>query len=125
MRITAKASFPLELARRIEEKSSGNPQLLAVIRSNRDRPALQIMVKEISDSIGASLIRSAYTPNTDLLLYEMRREDLAVVLLIVKSDFEAIVAVDETNDDEIAEIESNLYSSNINDIFIRLVSDIF
>lgn len=114
-----------DLADRAEHLSKEHELLLAVIRSGRDRNGVSELVGSVSDKLGGEIVRSGYTPNSEISLFEIRRKSLALVVLIVKSEREDIVAVEQTTDGEIADIESDLYSSNINDIYIRLVSDIF
>ncbi|MDH4123780.1 MAG: hypothetical protein OEV21_06850 [Thermoplasmata archaeon] len=108
---------------RLEAKSK--QPVLAVIKSAKNRSGLKKLASEFSTELGGSVIRSAYTPNSEIALFEIRSNDLVLVLLTLKGENEAIMAVDKTTDQEIAEIESNLYSSNINDVYVRLVSDIF
>lgn len=114
-----------DLASRARSLSKKHEVVLAVIRSERDRNAVSELVKKVSDKLDGEIVRSGYTPNSEISLFEIRKKELALVILIVKSNREDIVAVEQTTDSEIADIESDLYSSNINDIYIRLVSDIF
>jgi hypothetical protein len=114
-----------EISKSIEQEAKGHPLLLMVIRSERDRKGLDALATEVSKKLKGKVIRSAYTPNSELFLYEIRRKGLTVVLLVLKGSREKIETISPTTDDEIAEIESNIYSSNINDVYVRLVSDIF
>lgn len=114
-----------ELIRLIESAAKEHHQLLAIVKLHRGYAELRKFADEIAKLIDGEIIRSVYTPNSELLLFEIRRKELALVLLIMKSDTEEIVTVEQISNHEIAEIESNIYSSNINDIYIRLVSDIF
>jgi len=114
-----------ELIGMVEDADSERTPLMGVMRSNRSMASLRELAGEISERLSAPIVRSGFTPNSELSLFELRGDGLTLVLLIVKSDEENIVTVEKTSDFEIAEIESNIYSSNINDIYIRLVSDIF
>jgi len=113
------------LARRIEKEAKKERLLIAVIRSAMGRAAVQKFAKDLSKALKGEVVRSGYTPNSDISLFEMRRKGLAVVLLVQRGKGEKLVAVEPTDDLEISEIESNIYSSNINDVYVRLVSDIF
>jgi len=114
-----------DLANRAMALSKEHDQLLAVIRSERDRNGVLELAKAVSLKLDGEIVRSGYTPNSEVSLFEIRKKGFALIILIVKSNREDIVAVEQTTDAEIADIEADLYSSNINDIFIRLVSDIF
>ncbi|HDP96902.1 MAG TPA: hypothetical protein ENN25_04320 [Euryarchaeota archaeon] len=114
-----------DLANRAMALSKEHDQLLAVIRSERDRNGVLEFAKAVSLKLDGEIVRSGYTPNSEVSLFEIRKKGFALIILIVKSNREDIVAVEQTTDAEIADIEADLYSSNINDIFIRLVSDIF
>jgi len=116
---------PGEVAARIEKEAKKNPLLMVVMRSHRDRKGMRSFAASLSKKLSAEVVRFAYTPNSELSLFEMRRKGLTAVVLILRGDAEKIEAVSPTTDDEIAEIESNIYSSNINDVYVRLVSDIF
>jgi hypothetical protein len=113
------------LARRIEKEAKKERLLIAVIRSAMGRAALQKFAKDLSEELKGKVVRSGYTPNSDISLFEIRRKGLAVVMLVQRGKEEKVVAVEPTDDLEISEIESNIYSSNINDVYVRLVSDIF
>jgi len=113
------------LAKRIEREAKKEPLLISVVTSAMGRAETQRFAKGLSAELGAKIVRSGYTPNSDISLFEIRRKNLAVVLLIQRGKGEKIVAVEATTDLEISEIESNIYSSNINDVYVRLVSDIF
>jgi hypothetical protein len=113
------------LAKQIEKEAKKEPLLMAVMKSSMERSAVQKFAKDLAKAIKGKVVRSGFTPNSEISLFELRRKGLALVLLVLRSDDDAIVAVEATSDHEISEIESNIYSSNINDVYIRLVSDIF
>lgn len=116
---------PKTLAKKIEREAQKNHLLISVLKSGMGRSAAQKFTKDLSKLLKGKIVRSGYTPNSEISLFEIRRKGLAVVLLVLRSDTEKIVTVEATTDHEIAEIESNIYSSNINDVYVRLVSDIF
>jgi outer membrane PBP1 activator LpoA protein len=113
------------LAKQIEKEAKKEPLLIAVMKSSMGRSAIQKFAKDLAKTIKGKVVRSGFTPNSEISLFELRRDGLAVVLLVLRSDVDSIVTVEATTDHEIAEIESNIYSSNINDVYVRLVSDIF
>jgi hypothetical protein len=113
------------LAKRIDLSAKKEKLLIAVARSAMGRTAVQKFSKDLAKSLKAKVVRSGYTPNSDISLFELRNDGLSLVLLVLRSDSEKIIAVEPTTDHEIAEIESNIYSANINDVYVRLVSDIF
>lgn len=114
-----------ELAKRIARAAKKEKLLIAVARSAMGRTAVQKFAKDLAKSLKAKVVRSGYTPNSEISLFELRSEGLSLVLLVLRSDSEKIIAVEPTTDHEIGEIESNIYSANINDVYVRLVSDIF
>lgn len=116
---------PRKLVEIIEKEAKKHPILIAVLKSKMGQVDLKKFSKTIAKDLKGTVIRSGYTPNSELSLFEIRRKGLVLVILIMHSDEERIMAIDPTTDDEIAEIESNIYSSNINDVYVRLVSDIF
>jgi len=113
------------LVKRIEKAAGKEPLLISVIKSTMGRAATLKFADDLAGSLSGEVVRTGHTPNSDISLFEMRRKGLAVVLLVLKGDEEKIVTVEATTDLEISEIESNIYSSNINDVYVRLVSDIF
>lgn len=113
------------LAKRIEKEAKKEPLLIAVMRSSKERGKLQKYAKDLAKALKGTIVRSGFTPNSELSLFEMRRKGLAVVLLVLRSDVDKLVTVEATTDHELSEIESDMYSSNINDVYVRLVSDIF
>jgi hypothetical protein len=113
------------LAKQIEKEAKKEPLLMAVMKSSMGRSAVQEFAKDLAKAIKGEVVRSGFTPNSEISLFELRRKGLALVLLVLRGDEDVIVAVEATTDHEIAEIESNMYSSNINDVYVRLVSDIF
>lgn len=116
---------PDEVAKRIDKHAKEHALLLAVVRSNMDRKGMKSFATDVSKRLSGEVVRFAYTPNSELSLFEIRNLKLTVVLLILRGEEERIEAISPTTDDEIAEIEANIYSSNINDVYVRLVSDIF
>lgn len=124
MRMKAKLE-PGVVAKKIEEEARRNPLLMVVMRTHRDRKGMKSFSTSLAKELSAEVVRFAYTPNSEMSLFEMRRKGLTAVVLILRGDSEKIEAISPTTDDEIAEIESNIYSSNINDVYVRLVSDIF
>jgi len=116
---------PKKLVEIVEKEAKKHPILIAVLKSKMGQVDLKKFSKTIAKDLKGTVIRSGYTPNSELSLFEIRRKGLVLVILIMHSDEERIMAIDPTTDDEIAEIESNIYSSNINDVYVRLVSDIF
>lgn len=116
---------PKALAKKIEKEAKKEKLLLAVMKSSMGRSVLQKFAKDLAKAIEGKVVRSGYTPNSEISLFEMRREGFALVLLVLRGDVDKIVTVEATTDHEISEIESNIYSSNINDVYVRLVSDIF
>ena len=116
---------PKKLVEIVEKEAKKYPILIAVLKSKMGQVDLKKFSKTIAKDLKGTVIRSGYTPNSELSLFEIRRKGLVLVILIMHSDEERIMAIDPTTDDEIAEIESNIYSSNINDVYVRLVSDIF
>jgi hypothetical protein len=114
-----------ELAKQIEKAAKKEKLLISIIKSAMSRGKVVKFADELAKMLEAKVVRTGYTPNSDISLFEMRRKGLALVMLVLRSDEEKIVAVEPTTDIEVAEIESNIYSSNINDVYVRLVSDIF
>jgi hypothetical protein len=113
------------LAKEIEKEAKKEPLLMAVMKSSLGRSGIQEFSKVLARTIKGKVVRSGFTPNSEISLFEIRRKGLAVVLLVLRSDVDKVVTVEATTDHEISEIESNIYSSNINDVYVRLVSDIF
>jgi len=113
------------LAKRIEKEAKKEPLLIAVMRSSKERGKLKKYAQDLAKSLKGKIVRSGFTPNSELSLFELRRKGLAVVLLVLRSDVDKLVTVEATTDHELSEIESDIYSSNINDVYVRLVSDIF
>lgn len=113
------------LAKRIEKLAKKEHLQISVIMSKMSRAALIKFADDLSAELKAKVVRTGHTPNSDVSLFEIRRKGLAVVLLVHRGSGEKVVAVEGTTDLEISEIESNIYSSNINDVYVRLVSDIF
>jgi len=119
-RLDAKA-----LAKRIERAAKKDRLLIAVAKSAMGRTGLQKFSKDLAKALKAEVVRTGYTPNSEISLFELRNDEVSLVLLVLRSDSEKIIAVEPTTDHEIGEIESNIYSANINDVYVRLVSDIF
>ena len=113
------------LAKQIEKAAKKEKLLISIVKSAMSRAKVVKFSDELAVLLKAKVVRTGYTPNSDISLFEIRRKGLAVVMLVIRSDEEKIVAVEATTDLEVAEIESNIYSSNINDVYVRLVSDIF
>ncbi len=113
------------LAKEIEKEAKKEPLLMAVMKSSMGRGDIQKFSKDLAKAIKGKVVRSGFTPNSEISLFEIRRKSLAIVLLVLRSDVDKVVTVEATTDHEISEIESNIYSSNINDVYVRLVSDIF
>lgn len=116
---------PEEVAKKIEKEAKEHSFLMAVIRSERDRKGMKSFATSLSKRLSGKVVRFAYTPNSELSLFEIRSKSLTLILLVLRGDREKIEAISPTTDEEIAEIEANIYSSNINDVYVRLVSDIF
>ena len=113
------------LAKKIEKEAKKEPLLMAVMKSSKGRSDIQKFARDVARAIRGKVVRSGFTPNSEISLFEMRRSGLALILLVLRSDVDKLVTVEATTDHEISEIESNIYSSNINDVYVRLVSDIF
>jgi hypothetical protein len=113
------------LAKRIDKLAKKEKLQLSVIRSSMGKRAVNKLAEDLSSELKGKVVRTGYTPNSDIALFEIRRKGLAVVLLVHRGEGEKVVTVEGTTDLEISEIESNIYASNINDVYVRLVSDIF
>lgn len=113
------------LSKRINKLAKKEHLQISVIRSRMSRAAATKFADDLSAELKAKVVRTGHTPNSDIALFEIRRKGLAVVLLVQRGDGEKVVTVEGTTDLEISEIESNIYASNINDVYVRLVSDIF
>jgi hypothetical protein len=113
------------LAKKMDKLAKKEKLQISVIRSKMGRAAAVKFADDLSAELRGKVVRTGYTPNSDIALFEIRRKGLAVVLLVHRGIGEKVITVEGTTDLEIAEIESNIYSSNINDVYVRLVSDIF
>jgi len=113
------------LAKQMDRLAKKEKLQISVIRSSMGRATVKRFADDLAAELKGEVVRTGYTPNSDIALFEIRRKGLAVVLLVLRSSVEKVVTVEGTTDLEVSEIESNIYSSNINDVYVRLVSDIF
>lgn len=113
------------LAKRIDKAAEKDHLLISMVRSGMSRAKVVKFAEDLAKLLKAKVVRTGHTPNSDISLFEIRRKGMAIVMIVLRGDEERIVAVEPTTDLEISEIESNIYSSNINDVYVRLVSDIF
>jgi len=96
-----------------------HPMTLALIRTEHAPSELDSLLSALSRACGVRLVRSSWTPTTDFGFAELNSNARILVVLWVGGDKTELVSVSEIGEEQLLDMENEVFSSNFLSTSIR------
>jgi len=96
-----------------------HPMTLALIRTEHAPTELDSLLSALSRACGVRLVRSSWTPTSDFGFAELNSNTRILVVLWVGGDKTELVSVSEIGEEQLLDMENEVFSSNFLSTSIR------
>jgi len=103
----------------VKKHVKAHSMTLALIRTEHAPTELDNLLSALSRACGVRLVRSSWTPSSDFGFAELNSNSRILVVLWIGGDKTELVSVSEIDEDQLLDMENEVFSSNFLSTSIR------